>query len=173
MSKAEEDDQPMSSTAAVEQKDGSSNLFDLFQSVKLRALDEYRFKTKQTMAPGDPSKAISSDTEGLASRVADTLKSSEDEVLPEEDEEEEEEEEMVVLDPEHPLMARMQDALTKYLTKQIEKLDLELKEKLAELKKQTADREELGVNLYGIQQQLAKQQLIVGGLEENNNLTPI
>ena len=54
-----------------------------------------------------------------------------DEVLPEEDEDEEEEEEMVVLDPEHPLMARMQDALTKYLTKQIEKLDLELKEKVS------------------------------------------
>ena len=63
----------MSSTA-VEQKDGSSHLFDLFNCVKRRALDEYRFKT---MAPGDPSKAISSETEGLASRVADTLKSSE------------------------------------------------------------------------------------------------
>ena len=34
-----------------------------------------------------------------------------------------------------------------------------MKEKGQELKKLTTDREELGVNLYGIQQQLAKQQV--------------
>ena len=56
-------------------------------------------------------------------------------------------------------MIRMQDALTKYLSKQLDKLNLEMKEKGQELKKMTTDREELGVNLYGIQQQLAKQQV--------------
>ena len=56
-------------------------------------------------------------------------------------------------------MIRMQDALTKYLTKQLDKLNLEIKEKSQELKKLTTDREEIGVNLYGIQQQLAKQQV--------------
>ena len=72
MSKEGDDQPPISSTG--EQKDGSSDLFGIYQSVKLRALDKYR---SNTMAPGDPSKAISSDTEGLASRVAETLKSSE------------------------------------------------------------------------------------------------
>ena len=56
-------------------------------------------------------------------------------------------------------MIRMQGALTKYLSKQLDKLHLEMKEKGQELKKLTTDREELGVNLYGIQQQLAKQQV--------------
>ena len=56
-------------------------------------------------------------------------------------------------------MIRMQDALTKYLSKQLNKLNLEIKEKSQELKKLTSDREEIGVNLYGIQQQLAKQQV--------------
>ena len=56
-------------------------------------------------------------------------------------------------------MIRMQDALTKYLSKQLNKLNLEIKEKSQELKKLTTDREEIGVNLYGIQQQLAKQQV--------------
>ncbi|XP_063694367.1 coiled-coil domain-containing protein 40-like isoform X3 [Bolinopsis microptera] len=77
------------------------------------------------------------------------------------EEEEEEEEEMVVLDPDHPLMIRMQEALTKYLSKQLDKLNLELKEKSQELRKLTSDREAIGVNLYGIQQQLAKQQMLL------------
>ena len=59
-------------------------------------------------------------------------------------------------------MVRMQGALTKYLTKQLDKLELELKEKTQQQKGITAQREELGVNLYGIQQQLAKQQVSRG-----------
>ena len=58
-------------------------------------------------------------------------------------------------------MVRMQARLTEYLTKQLDKLNLELKEKSQELKKLTTDREEIGVNLYGIQQQLAKQQVSI------------
>ena len=58
-------------------------------------------------------------------------------------------------------MIRMQEALTKYLSKQLDKLNLELKEKSQELRKLTSAREAIGVNLYGIQQQLAKQQVSV------------
>ncbi|NXT02913.1 CCD40 protein, partial [Jacana jacana] len=67
--------------------------------------------------------------------------------------------ELVVLDPEHPLMRRFQAALKNYLTKQIEKVTLELRELRAVTKKSKVQREELGVVLYGAQQQLAHLQM--------------
>ncbi|NXW40004.1 CCD40 protein, partial [Nyctiprogne leucopyga] len=70
-----------------------------------------------------------------------------------------EETEPVVLDPEHPLMRRFQAALKNYLTKQMEKVNLELQELRTAMKKGKAQREELGVILYGAQQQLARLQV--------------
>uniref|UniRef100_A0A8C9F1A8 Coiled-coil domain containing 40 n=1 Tax=Pavo cristatus TaxID=9049 RepID=A0A8C9F1A8_PAVCR len=70
-----------------------------------------------------------------------------------------EETQLVVLDPEHPLMRRFQAALKNYLTKQMEKVDLELRELRTATKKSKEEREELGVILYGVQQQLAHLQL--------------
>ncbi|NXE82848.1 CCD40 protein, partial [Cochlearius cochlearius] len=70
-----------------------------------------------------------------------------------------EETELVVLDPEHPLMRRFQAALKNYLTKQIEKTNLELQELRTATKKGKVQREELGVILYGAQQQLAHLQM--------------
>ncbi|XP_032845849.2 coiled-coil domain-containing protein 40 isoform X2 [Tyto alba] len=70
-----------------------------------------------------------------------------------------EETELVVLDPEHPLMRRFQAALKNYLTKQMEKVNLELRELRTATKKGKAQREELGVILYGAQQQLAHLQM--------------
>ncbi|XP_031454780.1 coiled-coil domain-containing protein 40 [Phasianus colchicus] len=70
-----------------------------------------------------------------------------------------EETQLVVLDPEHPLMRRFQTALKNYLTKQMEKVDLELRELRTATKKSNEQREELGVILYGAQQQLAHLQL--------------
>ncbi|NXN56507.1 CCD40 protein, partial [Rynchops niger] len=67
--------------------------------------------------------------------------------------------ELVVLDPEHPLMRRFQAALKDYLTKQIEKVNLELRELRTATKKSKVQREELGVILYGAQQQLAHLQM--------------
>ncbi|NXD84167.1 CCD40 protein, partial [Halcyon senegalensis] len=69
-----------------------------------------------------------------------------------------EERELIVLDPEHPLMRRFQAALKNYLTKQLEKVDLELRELRTAAKKGRVQREELGVVLYGAQQQLARLQ---------------
>ncbi|NXX97643.1 CCD40 protein, partial [Centropus bengalensis] len=69
-----------------------------------------------------------------------------------------EETKLVVLDPEHPLMKRFQDALKNYLTKQIEKVNLELRDLRMAMKNSKAQREELGVILYGEQQQLAQLQ---------------
>ncbi|XP_074778048.1 coiled-coil domain-containing protein 40 isoform X2 [Athene noctua] len=70
-----------------------------------------------------------------------------------------EETELVVLDPEHPLMRRFQAALKNYLTKQMEKVNLELQELRTAVRKGRVQREELGVILYGAQQQLARLQL--------------
>ncbi|NWI27846.1 CCD40 protein, partial [Sula dactylatra] len=70
-----------------------------------------------------------------------------------------EETKLVVLDPEHPLMRRFQDALKNYLTKQMEKVNLELQELRTATKKGKVQREELGVILYGAQQQLAHLQM--------------
>ncbi|NXK48255.1 CCD40 protein, partial [Chauna torquata] len=70
-----------------------------------------------------------------------------------------EETQLVVLDPEHPLMRRFQAALKNYLTKQMEKVNLELQELRTATKKSKVQREELGVILYGAQQQLAHLQM--------------
>ncbi|NXU52556.1 CCD40 protein, partial [Turnix velox] len=74
--------------------------------------------------------------------------------------------ELLVLDPEHPLMQRFQAALKSYLTKQIEKVTLELRELKTVMKKSKVQREELGVVLYGAQQQLAHLQ---GELEKSHD----
>ncbi|XP_053424304.1 coiled-coil domain-containing protein 40 isoform X3 [Nycticebus coucang] len=75
------------------------------------------------------------------------------------DEAEDEGSHLVVLDPDHPLMVRFQAALKNYLTRQIEKVKLELQELGVATKQSRAQRQELGVNLYGVQQHLAQLQM--------------
>ncbi|NWS75678.1 CCD40 protein, partial [Crotophaga sulcirostris] len=70
-----------------------------------------------------------------------------------------EETEPIVLDAEHPLMQRFQAALKNDLTKQIEKVNVELQELRMATKKSKIQREELGLILYGEQQQLAQLQM--------------
>ncbi|KAF7471334.1 hypothetical protein GHT09_017459 [Marmota monax] len=92
----------------------------------------------------------------------------------ESEEAEEEASQLVVLDPEHPLMVRFQAALKSYLTRQIDKLRLELQELAGRrhpvtlflsaaqevaTKQSHAQRQELGVSLYGVQQHLARLQM--------------
>ncbi|XP_077184297.1 coiled-coil domain-containing protein 40 isoform X2 [Paroedura picta] len=81
-------------------------------------------------------------------------------------EEAEEETQLVVLDPEHPLMKRFQTALKTYLSKQIEKQTEQLREMAVLMKNTKKEREELGVILYGVQQQLAQLQM---DLEKNHS----
>ncbi|XP_070630031.1 coiled-coil domain-containing protein 40 isoform X2 [Bos indicus] len=75
------------------------------------------------------------------------------------DEAEEDRSQLVVLDPDHPLMIRFQAALKSYLNRQIEKLRLELQELSVATKQSRVQRQELGVNLYGVQQHLARLQM--------------
>ncbi|XP_044530265.1 coiled-coil domain-containing protein 40 [Gracilinanus agilis] len=74
-------------------------------------------------------------------------------------EEMEEEAQLVVLDPNHPLMKRFQSALKNYLKKQIGKIKLEILELNVATKHGKTQREELGVQLYGVQQHLAQLQM--------------
>ncbi|XP_072501328.1 coiled-coil domain-containing protein 40 [Notamacropus eugenii] len=74
-------------------------------------------------------------------------------------EEVEEENQLVVLDPDHPLMKRFQNALKNYLEKQIDKMKLEIRELTVATKHGKTQREELGVQLYGVQQHLAHLQM--------------
>lgn len=48
-------------------------------------------------------------------------------------------------------MARLQNALTKQLTDEHERVDLQLREKEEEVRKIRQAREETGVQLYGVQ----------------------
>ncbi|XP_045428132.1 coiled-coil domain-containing protein 40 [Pipistrellus kuhlii] len=66
---------------------------------------------------------------------------------------------LVVLDPNHPLMLRFQAALNSYLNRQVEKLQLELLELGVASRQSQAQRQELGVELYGLQQHMAALQV--------------
>ncbi|CAO2646291.1 Coiled-coil domain-containing protein 40 [Lemmus lemmus] len=66
---------------------------------------------------------------------------------------------LVVLDPDHPLMVRFQKALKSYLNRQIDKLKLDIQELDVATKQARVQRQELGVNLYGVQQHLARLQM--------------
>ncbi|KAM6971912.1 coiled-coil domain-containing protein 40 [Aplochiton taeniatus] len=80
----------------------------------------------------------------------------------------EEEEELIVLDPEHPLMKRFQSALKNQLCKELETLNLEMHEKTSIDKAEVSRREELGVELYGVQQELARLQASLEERHETN-----
>ncbi|XP_028993575.1 coiled-coil domain-containing protein 40 [Betta splendens] len=67
-----------------------------------------------------------------------------------------EEEDFIVFDPEHPLVRRHQAALTSQLSKQLEMINLALKEKLVTEKVESKHMLEVDVNIFRIQEQLAR-----------------
>merc|ERR1719238_2047732 len=75
------------------------------------------------------------------------------------------------LKADHPLLARVQRALAEQLGGQHERVCLNLGEKVEELKKLTKHREDIGVTLYGAQQQLAKLQLLLEQLHDRYAVT--
>ncbi|KAJ3110385.1 Coiled-coil domain-containing protein 40 [Phlyctochytrium bullatum] len=72
-----------------------------------------------------------------------------------------------LLDPDNPLMKRVQDALYKQLSEHLQKINLEMKDKEEAAKKIVKKREEVGVELYQSQQQLARLQALLEGTQEN------
>jgi hypothetical protein len=67
-------------------------------------------------------------------------------------------------------LARLQNALRKTLEEEHERVHLQLKEKEAKFKRLEKDKEEVGVRLYGVQQNLAEMQLHFEQTHENYNL---
>ncbi len=76
-----------------------------------------------------------------------------------------EENELVVLDPNHPLMKRFQAKLKDILVRRNDKLELELREVREAFNSKKKEREDIGVELYGVQQELARYQLTVENLQ--------
>ena len=72
----------------------------------------------------------------------------------------------VGMDPNHPLLARAQAALAAQLISAKERAELELREKEEALKVAKSQREQIGVDLYGQQQQLAKLQINLEKMSE-------
>nr|XP_046258864.1 coiled-coil domain-containing protein 40 isoform X2 [Scatophagus argus] len=70
----------------------------------------------------------------------------------------EDEDEFIVLNAEHPLVKRQQAALSGQLNKQLERINLRLKEKLALEKTDANHILETGVEMFRIQEQLARLQ---------------
>lgn len=67
-------------------------------------------------------------------------------------------------------MQRWQAALSKQLTDEHERVDLELIENEDKLKRLDREKEDQGVQLYGLQQQLAENQMTYEQTKENFNL---
>ena len=74
------------------------------------------------------------------------------------------------LPADHPLMVPFQVSLKNQLTKELERVDLNLREKEEHLKKLRRNREDVGVQLYGVQQQLAKMQMTYEKTRDNYNI---
>ncbi|KAJ3279437.1 Coiled-coil domain-containing protein 40 [Borealophlyctis nickersoniae] len=87
-----------------------------------------------------------------------------------EEDEEEEQDSDAVMEPDNPLMRRVQAALNKQLQEQYQKIQLDLKDKEEAVRKAIKKREEIGVELYSLQQQLARQQALLEGSQDNWNV---
>ena len=88
-----------------------------------------------------------------------------------------EEDELPGADPEsmvrdfgsHPMMHRIQDALYKQLQREYERTTLEMREKETEVTAVNRKREDVGVELYGTQQQLARLQMALEALHSQSH----
>ncbi|XP_036371961.1 coiled-coil domain-containing protein 40-like [Megalops cyprinoides] len=76
--------------------------------------------------------------------------------------------ELLVLDPEHPLMKGFQSSLKNHLEKQLEKVDMELRELRAMERAEGDGRVDLGVELYKVQDELNKLQTKLKGQHKSN-----
>ncbi|TPX67959.1 hypothetical protein SpCBS45565_g03525 [Spizellomyces sp. 'palustris'] len=79
-------------------------------------------------------------------------------------------EDTAVMDPDNPLMQRVQAALYKQLSEQKSKLQYDLKEKEEAVRAANLRREAIGVELYSLQQQLARHQAMLEGTQDNLNV---
>ena len=83
------------------------------------------------------------------------------------DDDEEDPKQMICEMGDHPLMSRVQNALFDQLQNSAERVSLELRERTEEVRRVKSSREETGVELYGVQQQLAKLQMALENTHNN------
>uniref|UniRef100_A0A2K5P7A4 Coiled-coil domain 40 molecular ruler complex subunit n=1 Tax=Cercocebus atys TaxID=9531 RepID=A0A2K5P7A4_CERAT len=115
----------------------------------------YKYKLqslKETASSGPDSAATVSEERAVAESV---------ESEGSDEEGEDEGSRLVVFWNQPPLMVRFQAALKNYLNRQIEKLKLDLQELVVATKQSRAQRQELGVNLYEVQQHLVHLQKLL------------
>ena len=79
-------------------------------------------------------------------------------------------EETLRLIGDNPLMERVQEALYKQISNADTRVTLQLRDKEEALRRVKADRELVGVELYGVQQQLAKLQMELENRHNNFNM---
>ncbi|KAJ3260019.1 Coiled-coil domain-containing protein 40 [Boothiomyces macroporosus] len=72
-----------------------------------------------------------------------------------------------IMPSDHPLLQRVQQAIYNQLSKYEQKLVLDVREKEEQRNKEIKKREDAGVELYTLQQQLARLQAMYEGAEEN------
>jgi hypothetical protein len=89
---------------------------------------------------------------------------------PLDDDFDEEDEELLGNIGEHSLLSRVQRRLWDQLTRKKTRIELELREVAEDADRSRKSREDLGVELYGLQQQLARLQLQLEGAHNNSNL---
>ncbi|XP_061685247.1 coiled-coil domain-containing protein 40-like isoform X2 [Syngnathoides biaculeatus] len=82
----------------------------------------------------------------------------------------EDEEELTVLDAEHPLVAKKQAALKNQLTKELERLTLDLREEVATEKAEASQTEEIYVQLFREQERLKRLQTRLDDQQQNKVL---
>ena len=108
------------------------------------------------------------DTADLLACEGNELDDINDPGVPDQPDDDLEPDELVVLDPDHPLMVRFQKALQAQLQSHNEKLKLDVAETLLSLRKKQKEREDIGVELYGVQYELANYQKTLENLQVNS-----
>lgn len=83
---------------------------------------------------------------------------------------EDELDELDELEPNNPLYQRIRAALSKQLEEQQTRLTVDLREREENFKRLKKKKEDVGVELYGVQQQLARMQLILEKTHDNFNM---
>ena len=102
---------------------------------------------------------INEEEEFLAEEEEDAYQVNNDMLFGEEENgEEEEEEEIAELPPDHPLFHTLQAQMKDQLQRQYDAVDVEIRDKIAQKNQLAENREQVGVELYQIQQTLGKLQ---------------
>ena len=124
------------------------------------AADVSDFDDEDELAQSPPQ-----DTADLLACEGNELDDINDPGVPDQPDDDLEPDELVVLDPDHPLMVRFQKALQAQLQNHNEKLKLDVAETLLALRKKQKEREDIGVELYGVQYELANYQKTLENLQ--------